>query len=159
MDTSSAERLLAEANAKLASASKSGGFFSSLSGSSKQEKYEEASDLFKDAANAFRAVRDLPRSGAAFERAAEVCQKHGDPNEAARYYTDAFKSYKEVAPNDAVRCIGKSVQLYSQKGNFRRAADLQSELSEMFERLEDLPRALQAAETAVTWYNDENIPA
>ena len=72
---------------------------------------------------------------------------------------DAFKSYRDVSPADAVRVLDASIKLYTAKGNFRRAADLMGDLGETYERMEDLPKALSCLETAITWYSDEGIHA
>jgi alpha-soluble NSF attachment protein len=72
---------------------------------------------------------------------------------------DAYKSYKDISPPDAIRCLDASIKLYTAKGNFRRAADLMCDLADTYEKSEDLAKALQCLETAITWYNDENIQA
>jgi alpha-soluble NSF attachment protein len=156
-DQQAADRLYSEANAKLNA--KGGGFFGF--GASKTERYEEAADKFRDAGNMYRQTRDMQNSGKAFERAAEVHERYlGDPLESAKLLQDAFKSYKEASPADAVRCLLRSSQLYVSKGNFRRAADLQCELATVYEtKMEDNSKALEALETAITWYTDEGIPA
>jgi alpha-soluble NSF attachment protein len=156
-DQQAADRLYSEATAKLNA--KGGGFFGF--GASKTERYEEAADKFRDAGNMYRQVRDMQNSGKAFERAAEVHERYlSDSLESAKLLQDAFKSYKEASPADAVRCLQRSCQLYTAKGNFRRAADLMSELAAVYEtKLEDNSKALECLETAITWYTDEGIPA
>jgi alpha-soluble NSF attachment protein len=112
-------------------------------------------------ANAYRTVRNLKKSGQAFERAADIHQNQlSDPQEAAKMLQDAYKSYKDESPSDAIRCLDRSIQLYTAKGNFRRAADMMCDLADTYEvKLEDFSKALQCLETAITWYTDENIPA
>jgi alpha-soluble NSF attachment protein len=109
----------------------------------------------------YRTVRELHKSGAAFERAADVQQKYmKDTFEAAKMLQDAFKSYRDVSPADAVRCLKQSIDLYSAKGNFRRAADLTVDMADIYEtKLQDPDKALESLNTAITWYSDEGIQA
>jgi alpha-soluble NSF attachment protein len=86
--------------------------------------------------------------------------KLDDPLEAARMLQDAFKVYSEASPLDAVRVMEQSVGMYSAKGNFRRAADLEVQLADVYDsKLEDRAKALQCLETAITWFTDERTPA
>jgi alpha-soluble NSF attachment protein len=82
-----------------------------------------------------------------------------DPLESAKMLQDAFKSYRDISPPDAVRVLDASIRLYTQKGNFRRAADLMCDLGDTYEKMEDVSKALECLETAITWYTDEGIHA
>lgn len=111
--------------------------------------------------NMYRTVRELNKSGAAFERAADIQQRYLKDNfEAAKMLQDAFKSYRDVSPADSVRCLDQSIQLYSAKGNFRRAADLMVDMADIYEtKLQDPAKGLKSLETAIMWYSDEGIQA
>jgi len=99
-------------------------------------------------------------SGQNFEKAADIHQRHlSDPVEAAKMLQDAYKSYKDISPQDATRVLDQSIRIYTAKGNFRRAADLMCDLADVYEKQQNLEKALQCLETAITWYSDENIQA
>jgi len=73
---------------------------------------------------------------------------------------DAFKVYKNVDPEAAVRCLEVAIQRYCARGNFRRAATNKEAIGELFEnQLGDVNRALECYETAAKWYDTDNAPA
>ncbi|OJD17909.1 hypothetical protein AJ78_02014 [Emergomyces pasteurianus Ep9510] len=148
--------LLQKADKALQSAS--GGF--SLFGG-RTEKYENAADLYSQAANAFRAQKMNKEAGMAFERAAAVFTNNlNEPDDAANILTEAFKVYRKTDPEDAARVLKVSIQHYISKGNFRRAATHQQNLAEIYEvEIGDETRALEAYEKAAEWYEGDNAEA
>lgn len=88
-------------------------------------------------------------AGRAFERAADIQQNAlKEPDDAANTYLDAFKTYRKDSPEDAARCLQNSINHYTMKGNFRRAATNQQHLAELFEEMGDNKRAFAAFDTA-----------
>ncbi|KAG5983409.1 hypothetical protein E4U55_008259 [Claviceps digitariae] len=148
--------LLQKAEKTLASA---GGGFSFFGG--REDKYQNAADLFTQAANAFKMQNQSIEAGKAFEQAAEVqTSKLNEPDDAANSLVDAFKAYRKDAPNDAVRCLKVAVDRYCVKGNFRRAASHNETMAEVYEtQLGDVKAALECYETAATWYEGDNAMA
>ncbi|KAF2236653.1 TPR-like protein [Viridothelium virens] len=137
--------------------SASGGF--SLFGG-KQNKLEEAADTFTQAANAFRLQKMGIEAGRAFERAANIQQNAlKEADDAANTYSEAFKTYRKDSPEDAARCLQYSINHYTLKGNFRRAATNQQHLAELFEEIGDNKRALGAYDTAAGWFEQDNAEA
>ncbi|KAK2810609.1 hypothetical protein FQN50_002866 [Emmonsiellopsis sp. PD_5] len=136
----------------------SGGF--SLFGG-RTEKYENAADLYTQAANAFRAQRMNKEAGEAFEKAAGVFTRNlNEPDDAANALTEAFKVYKKTNPEDAARVLQVAIQHYIAKGNFRRAATHQQNIAELYEvELGDESRALEAYEKAAEWFEGDNAEA
>ncbi|KAK2752181.1 vesicular-fusion protein S17 [Onygenales sp. PD_40] len=136
----------------------SGGF--SLFGG-RTEKYENAADLYTQAANAFRAQRMNKEAGEAFEKAAGVFTRNlNEPDDAANALTEAFKVYKKTNPEDAARVLQVAIQHYIAKGNFRRAATHQQNIAELYEvELGDETRALEAYEKAAEWFEGDNAEA
>ncbi len=100
-------------------------------------------------------------AGKAFEKAAEVFTKNlNEPDDAANSLIDAFKAYRKTDPQSAVRCVKVAIQRYCAKGNFRRAASQQEALAEVYEQeLNDPKSALEACESAASWYEGDNATA
>ncbi|KAF2090354.1 vesicular-fusion protein Sec17 [Saccharata proteae CBS 121410] len=140
-------------------ASSAGSGFSLFGG--RTEKYENAADLYTQAANAFRMQKQGKEAGLAFERAAAIQQSNlNEPDDAANSMTEAFKAYRKTDPEDAARCLESAINHYTMKGNFRRAATWKQNLAELFEvEVGDQKRAMEAYETAATWYEQDNAEA
>ncbi|KAI2634326.1 TPR-like protein [Hypomontagnella submonticulosa] len=148
--------LLQKADKALSGAS---GGFSFFGG--REDKYQNAADLYIEAANAFRIQKMNREAGQAFEKAASVQTKHlNEPDDAANTLVDAFKVYRKENPEDAVRCLEFAVTQYCKKGNFRRAAQHKENMGEVFEvEMGDMKRALECYETAAGWYEGDNAGA
>ncbi len=88
---SPAQGLLEKADKK---ANASTGWFSSSS-----TKYEEAGDLYQQAANAFKMDKLFREAGDAHAREAECREKSQETNEAASAWWNAAKAYKRGFPD------------------------------------------------------------
>jgi len=148
--------LLSKADKTLASASGGFSFFGN-----KEQKYQDASDLYIEAANAFRMQHMNREAGSAFEKAAAVQTNNlKEPDDAANTYVDAFKVYRKEHPEDAIRCLEVAISQYCKKGNFRRAAQHKENMGEVLENdIGDIKRALEAYELAAGWYEGDNAAA
>ncbi|KAK2070887.1 hypothetical protein P8C59_005349 [Phyllachora maydis] len=149
--------LIQKAEKTLSSASGGFRFF----GGGKEEKYQEAADLYIQAANAFRMQQMNVEAGQTFEKAAQVQRNElKDPDDAANTAVDAFKVYRKDKPEAAVRVIEPAIQQYCSKGNFRRAASHKESQGEVYEvDLGDMPAALKCYEEAAGWYEGDNAAA
>lgn len=100
-------------------------------------------------------------AGLAFERAAAIQQNHlKEPDDAANTLSDAFKAYRKTDPEDAARCLSAAISHYTIKGNFRRAANNQSQLAELYETdLADAKRAVEAYDLTGQWFEGDNADA
>jgi len=138
-----------------------GSGFSSFFSSRKEDKYQEAVDLFVQAGNAFRLQRQSKEAGSAFEKAAKICKDSlKEPDDAANYNVEAFKAYRKDSPLDAVRCLEQAISQYTARGNFRRAATHVENEAEVYEQeLGDRKGALACYERAAQWYEDDNAIA
>ncbi|MCJ1397802.1 vesicular-fusion protein S17 [Xylographa trunciseda] len=148
--------LLQKADKALAGA---GGGFSLFGG--RTEKFENAADLYTQAANAFRMQKQGKEAGQAFERAASIQTKQlNEPDDAANTLTEAFKVYRKTDPEDAARVLQQAITHYTMKGNFRRAATHQQNLAEVYEvEIGDQKRAVEAYEVAAGWFESDNAEA
>ncbi|KAL4741548.1 soluble NSF attachment protein [Aspergillus similis] len=154
--TADPRALLQKADKALQSAS---GGFSFFGG--RTEKYENAADLYTQAANAFRIQKLNKEAGQAFEKAAVIqTQNLNEPGDAANTLQEAFKVYRKSDPEDAVRVLSTAIQHYVLNGNLRRAASQQQYLAEVYEQeLGDTKNALEAYEKAAEWFDADNAEA
>lgn len=100
-------------------------------------------------------------AGQAFERSSTIqLQNLKEPDDAANTLIEAYKSYRKTDPEDAARCLEAAIKHYTSKGNFRRAAQYQQNLAELYEgELEDGKRALEAYDTAAGWFEGDGAEA
>ncbi|KAG6446113.1 hypothetical protein O3G_MSEX004282 [Manduca sexta] len=122
-----AMQLMAEAEKKLNS-SKS--FLGSLFGGS--SKVEEAVDCYLRAANLFKMSKKWPQAGQAFCSAAQLHLKAGVRHDAATNFVDASNCYKKCDPNEAVSCLLKAIEIYTDMGRFTVAAKQHQSACQLF---------------------------
>jgi alpha-soluble NSF attachment protein len=91
---SPAQTLLEKAEKK---ANSSSGWFSSSS-----TKFEEAGDLYQQAANSFKLEKLFREAGDAFAKEAECREKCNEKNDAANAWWNAAKAYKRGYPDRAL---------------------------------------------------------
>jgi len=102
---SPADALIDRATKKYDAAGK-GGWLSSFASNS-ASKFEEAGDLFQQAANQYKIDRDFKGAGDAFAKEAECREKAGENNDAANAWWNAAKAYKQSNPDceSIVSCV------------------------------------------------------
>ncbi|KAL0819217.1 hypothetical protein ABMA28_008463 [Loxostege sticticalis] len=146
-----AMQLMAEAEKKLSS-SKS--FLGSLFGGS--SKVEEAVDCYLRAANLFKMAKKWAQAGNAFCSAANLHLKAGVRHDAATNFVDASNCYKKCDPNEAVSCLLKAIEIYTDMGRFTVAAKQHQNIAELYEtECVDLARAMQHYEQAADYFRGE----
>ncbi|ELT94827.1 hypothetical protein CAPTEDRAFT_226902 [Capitella teleta] len=143
--------LMAQAEKKMKSSS---GFFGSfLSGSS---KLEDAADLYGRAANAFKMAKKWAAAGNAFSQAAQIQLRLQSKHEAATCYMDAGNCYKKADPNEAVNCLLKAIEIYTDMGRFTIAAKHHISIAEIYEsEIVDIEKAVVHYEQAADYYKGE----
>lgn len=152
MGKSQGDELLAKADKKSTS---SVGWFSSSS-----SKWEEAGDLFAQAANAFKVEKRWSDAGQAFEREAACRQHANEPNDAINAFKNAANSYKKVHPEAAVSALHQAIQLLIKAGQFRQAADREKEIAQIYAQDGvDVAKARDSYVRAGDWYKQEDANA
>lgn len=135
------------------------GFFSFLGGSS-SSRLEDASDLYIQAANAYRLQKNFSGAGREFVNAAELQRKLNNHNDQANDLIEAYKCYKTVSPTDAIDCLSKAIHIFlTQNGQFRRAANFQMDLAELYESVGDVPNATESYERAGDYFATDQAEA
>ncbi|XP_012280553.1 alpha-soluble NSF attachment protein [Orussus abietinus] len=146
-----AVQLMADAEKKLTS---SKGFFGSLFGGS--SKVEEAVECYQRAANMFKMAKKWSAAGNAFCEAANLHAKAGSRHDAATNYVDAANCYKKSDLNDAVGCLLKAIEIYTDMGRFTMAAKYHQSIAEIYEsEAVDLERAVHHFEQAADYFRGE----
>ena len=137
---SAAQNLLEKADKK---ASSSTGWFSSSS-----TKWEEAGDLYQQAANAFKIDKLFKEAGDCHAREAECREKCNETNDAANAWWNAAKAYKRGFPDRrwpteiyshsserqlvAVQALSQTISHLCKAGRFRQAADREKEVGQIY---------------------------
>lgn len=146
-----AMQLVAEAEKKLNS-SKS--FLGSLFGGS--TKLEDAVECYLRAANLFKMAKKWSQAAAAFCSAAQLHLKAGVRHEAATNFVDAANCYRKADANEAVSCLLKAIEIYTDIGRFTVAAKHHQSIAELYEtEVVDLSRAMQHYEQAADYFRGE----
>ncbi len=101
--------------------------------SSGNNRLEEALDCYKRAANMFKMAKNWSQAGQAFREAAGLHSKGGSPHDAATSFVDASNCYKKVDPNEAITCLLKAIEIYTDMGRFSIAAKHHQTIAEMYE--------------------------
>jgi len=149
---SPAQTLLEKADKK---AGASTGWFSSSS-----TKFEEAGDLYQQAANSFKLEKLFREAGDAFSKEAECREKCKETNDAANAWWNAAKAYKRGFPDLAIQALSQTVIHLTQAGRFRQAADREKEIAQIYlQDQNDLRRACESFERAGEWYAQEDAAA
>jgi alpha-soluble NSF attachment protein len=149
---SPAQTLLEKANKK---AGASTGWFSSSS-----TKFEEAGDLYQQAANAFKLEKLFREAGDAFSKEAECREGCKETNDAANAWWNAAKAYKRGYPDLAIQALSHTIVHLTQAGRFRQAADREKEIAQiLLQEQNDLRRACESFERAGDWYAQEDATA
>jgi alpha-soluble NSF attachment protein len=166
---SPAQQLVEKADKK---ANSSTGWFGSAS-----TKFEEAGDLYQQAANQFKIDRQFRDAGDAYAREAECREKCKELSDAANAWWNAAKAYKQGHPDRAylncvhvvipltwgtvaVQALTQTITFLTKAGRFRQAADREKEIGQIYlKELNDLRKACESFERAGEWYAQEDAQA
>jgi len=143
--------LVNEADKKLNS-SKSflGGLFGGAS------KVDEALEMYSRAANLFKMAKKWSAAGNTFITLAQHHSKMGSKHDAATNYIDAANCYKKSDPKEAVSCLVKGIDIYTDMGRFQIAAKHHQTIAELYEgEIADLEKAMQHYEQAADFFKGE----
>ncbi|XP_077995427.1 alpha-soluble NSF attachment protein-like [Glandiceps talaboti] len=146
-----AVKLVAEAEKKMKSAE---GFLGGLFGRS--TKQEDASELYQRAANMFKMAKKWSAAGGAFCESASIQLRLGSKHEAASNFVDAGNCYKKSDPQEAVNCLHRAVEIFTDMGRFTIAAKHHVSIAELYEtEIMDIEKAISNYEQAADYYRGE----
>jgi alpha-soluble NSF attachment protein len=127
----------------------------------RKEKLEDASSEFVRAANGYKAQQNYDQAARILERAAQLQNEIGEPDDMANSLVQASQCYTakpDMLPEDAgnaARLLKRAIAHYTAKGNFRRAASYEEKMAEVLEKSGELKGAVDGYEQAGTWYKVE----
>lgn len=100
---------------------------------SSSSRLEDAVDCYKQAGIAFKMAKNWSQAGRAFCEAGNLHAQAGNRHDAATNYVDASNAHKKVDPNEAVNCLMKAIEIYTDMGRFTMAAKHHQTIAEMYE--------------------------
>ncbi|KAG4080059.1 hypothetical protein HA402_007614 [Bradysia odoriphaga] len=123
-------------------------------------------------------AKNWGQAGRAFQEAASLHSKGGNAHEAATSFVDASNCYKmvfitlrnrlstadakgylifpQIDPNEAIACLMKAIEIYTEMGRFSIAAKHHQAIAELYEgEGNDLQRAVQHYESAADYSRGE----
>uniref|UniRef100_A0AAY4B1G7 Alpha-soluble NSF attachment protein n=1 Tax=Denticeps clupeoides TaxID=299321 RepID=A0AAY4B1G7_9TELE len=155
MDHSAKEKgaaaLVAEADKKVRmTPSFLGSFFGSSS------KVEEACDMYVRAANMYKMAKNWNAAGSAFTKAARLRLQAQSKHDAAAHFIDAGHAFKKSDPEEAIKCLSRAIEIYTDMGRFTIAAKHHVSIAEIYEsELLDIDKAVAHYEQAGDYYKGE----
>lgn len=94
---------------------------------------DEAVECYQRAANMFKMAKNWSEAGKAFCEAANLHSKSGSRHDAATNYVDASNCFKKTDVQEAVDCLLKAIEIYTDMGRFSMAAKHHQTIAEMYE--------------------------
>lgn len=117
---------------------------------------DEAIELYVRAGNMFKMAKKWTDAGKAFCEAAQLHWKSGNKHDAASGYVDASVCFKKTDPKEAVNCLNRAIEIYTDMGRFNIAAKHHMSVAEIYENeLVDIEQAISHYEQAADYYKGE----
>ncbi|KAH6802243.1 alpha-soluble NSF attachment protein 2 [Perilla frutescens var. frutescens] len=120
-------------------------------------KYEDASDLFDKAANAFKLAKSWDQAGAVYVKLANCHLKLDSKHEAANAYADAAHCYKKSNIKESISCLEESINLFLEIGRFNLSARYYKEIAELYEQEQNLEQAIVYYDKAADLFQSEEV--
>ncbi|KAM7322184.1 hypothetical protein ACRRTK_019025 [Alexandromys fortis] len=155
--------LLAEVEHKVKN---SQSFFSGLFGGS--SKIEETCEIYARAANMFKMAKNWSAAGNAFCQAAQLHLQLQSKHDAATCFVDAGNAFKKADPQEAINCLMRAIEIYTDMGRFTIAAKHHISIAEIYEtelvagyaaQLEQYQKAIDIYEQLAVQKYEELFPA
>mmetsp|Transcript_29506 Transcript_29506/g.76196 ORF Transcript_29506/g.76196 Transcript_29506/m.76196 type:complete len:287 (-) Transcript_29506:1427-2287(-) len=120
------------------------------------KKYDEAIEMFQQAANLYKLSKLWQQAGDTFVKIADLQRtKMDSPHEAALAFQDAANAYKKVSTSEAVICLEQAVGIFTELGKFGSAAKFQKNIGEILESENELEKAIDAYQAAADFFSGE----
>lgn len=122
---SKAKELCAQAEKKLTS------FLGGLFGN----KYEDALELYKQAANIYKNNKSFKEAAECFIKCAELNTQNDSKFQAGNCYNDAANCYRQLKDfENVVNCLKSCSEVYVKLGKFSNAAKIYKDIAETYEK-------------------------
>ncbi|XP_037076310.1 alpha-soluble NSF attachment protein-like [Pollicipes pollicipes] len=107
-------------------------------------------------ANMFKMAKKWSSAGNAFCEVANLSLKNQNRHDAATNFVDAGKCCKKFGPNEAVNCVMKAIEIFTDMGRFTVAAKHHQTIAEMYDtELVDLDKCVKHYEKAADFFRGE----
>ncbi|KAG8130862.1 putative Alpha-soluble NSF attachment protein [Naja naja] len=117
-------------------------FFSGLFGGG-SSRIEEACNIYARAANMFKIAKNWSAAGNAFCQAAQLHLQLQNKHDAAMSFVDSNNAFKKADPQEAINCLLRAIEIYTDMGHFTIAAKHHTTIAEI---IADLAVATYAAQ-------------
>lgn len=142
------EELIRKAKSKLTP-----GFFGKMF-SSKENRLEEAIELYQTAANIYKMRKDWDHAGNSFEECAKISIELNSDS-ASNYYVDAAHCYKFTNEEKSQLMLDNSIKIYENIGKFQKAGLLTKEIANNLEVEANYPLAIEKYQKAAELFSME----
>jgi alpha-soluble NSF attachment protein len=133
-----------------------GGFLSKIGfGKSKEEKLEDAWDLYEKAANNYKLGDDFLNAGHCYEKCAEI--ERLTDGVASNYMQESLSCYKKADPGKYAMMVDSAVQSLCWEGKISQAARMKKEQGEHLEELYETELAARAFIDAGKLFEKEDL--
>lgn len=107
-----------------------GGFLSFLTGG---PNYDEAIELYQQAANQYKLAKCWQEAGDCFTQCAFCADKSGSTSDQANFFQEAGNVLKKISTVAAVEQFEKAIAIFSAAGRFQQAGKLLLSIAELYE--------------------------
>jgi len=107
-----------------------GGLLSFLTGG---PKYDDASDLYQQAANQFKLSKEWQEAANCFTQCAYCANNSGSSTDEANYLMEAGNVLKKISTSQAVEQYEKAIGIYNANGRFQQSGKLLMSIAELYE--------------------------
>uniref|UniRef100_A0A8C0JI29 NSF attachment protein alpha n=1 Tax=Canis lupus dingo TaxID=286419 RepID=A0A8C0JI29_CANLU len=119
-------------------------------------KIEEACEIYTRAANMFKMAKNWSAAGNAFCQAAQLHLQLQSKHDAATCFVDAGNAFKKADPQEAINCLMRAIEIYTDMGRFTIAAKHHISIAEIYEtELVDIEKAIAHYEQSADYYKGE----
>lgn len=108
-----------------------GGFLSCWAGTG---RFEEASELYEQAANQYKLTKQWQEVADCWSQCAYCAQKTGDSNAEANSFQEAGNALRRISTSGAVEAYEQAIAVLSSSGSFSRAGKLLKSIAELHEQ-------------------------
>ena len=129
-----------------------GGFFKNLM-QSKEDRLDEAKELFQQAANCYKLCKNYDLAVACLKRCIECSP--GDDSEQAGFLLEAAHNIKNVNTKDFLDYSQQAIAKFCLVGRISQAAGLAKECAEKLDEDRDLEEAIKFYEKAAELYHTD----
>lgn len=120
------------------------------------DKQLDAADYFDRAGNLYKIEQKRIEASSAYEKSAECYIEARQNYDAASAYIKAAHCLDEKDPK-SINLIILAARLYSEIGNFKSAADIYKDLSNIYSRDQEFNTAVAYMDEAIRLYDGENM--